>query len=190
MTPPAAHGFERLYERHWHELRAWLTTRTGSREEAEDIAQAAFLNAYRAYVRGDRPDKPRAWLYRIAENVRRRRFRGRIDGLIITVLCDMDWLCLRVDRILIDVGRLRFYIYRAVLDVRLGNDNIHLSLPALLGLQLRFVEGRGLKRVGGDGLAGNRRQGPTGHEFAKGHRADLDHKGNQPDCRHDERRLG
>jgi len=39
------------------------------------VTQAAFADAYRAVLRGARPQSPRAWLLAISENVRRRRFR-------------------------------------------------------------------------------------------------------------------
>jgi len=47
--------------------------------EAEDVTQAAFLNAFRAMRRGDTPEKPRAWLLTIARNVVRRRARLRAE---------------------------------------------------------------------------------------------------------------
>ena len=48
-------------------------------DEAEDVTQAAFLNAFRAMRRGDTPEKPRAWLLTIARNVVRRRARLRAE---------------------------------------------------------------------------------------------------------------
>ena len=47
----------------------------GNPHDAEDVTQAAFADAYRAVLRGARPQSPRAWLLAISENVRRRRFR-------------------------------------------------------------------------------------------------------------------
>jgi len=44
-------------------------------EDAEDVTQTTFLNAYRAYGRGERPRNARAWLIAIAHNVCRQRFR-------------------------------------------------------------------------------------------------------------------
>ena len=57
-----------------HVYRAALRA-LGNSEDAEDVTQAAFVDAYRAVLRGTRPQAPRAWLLTIAENVRRRRFR-------------------------------------------------------------------------------------------------------------------
>ncbi len=47
----------------------------GNAEDAEDVAQTTFLNAYRALKRGERVRNPRAWLLAIAHNVCRQRFR-------------------------------------------------------------------------------------------------------------------
>ncbi|HEX2434347.1 MAG TPA: sigma-70 family RNA polymerase sigma factor, partial [Gaiellaceae bacterium] len=42
----------------------------------EDATQATFLSAYRAFLRGDEPRKPRNWLLKIAHNECRQRFRA------------------------------------------------------------------------------------------------------------------
>ena len=71
----AERSFEQLYRGHRsHVYRAALRA-LGNSEDAEDVTQAAFVDAYRAVLRGTRPQAPRAWLLTIAENVRRRRFR-------------------------------------------------------------------------------------------------------------------
>jgi RNA polymerase sigma factor (sigma-70 family) len=43
--------------------------------DAEEVTQTAFLEAYRALQRGDEPRHPRPWMYEIARNTARRRFR-------------------------------------------------------------------------------------------------------------------
>jgi RNA polymerase sigma-70 factor (ECF subfamily) len=43
--------------------------------DAEDVTQTTFMNAYRAFMRGERPAKPHNWLIAIAHNVCRQRFR-------------------------------------------------------------------------------------------------------------------
>jgi len=61
--------FERLIEMYAVELLGYLRRLTGSREDAEDCIQEAFLRAYRAFP-SLRPDSnPRAWLYTIASRV-------------------------------------------------------------------------------------------------------------------------
>jgi RNA polymerase sigma-70 factor (ECF subfamily) len=67
-------------------------------EEAEDVTQIAFLNAYRAISRGEEPEKPRAWLVTIARNVVRRRYRALarrpqevgLDPEIAAAVTDVD----------------------------------------------------------------------------------------------------
>lgn len=71
----ADRSFERLYELHRvHVFRAALRA-LGNVHDAEDVTQTAFVDAYRALLRGSQPESPRAWLLAIAENVRHRRFR-------------------------------------------------------------------------------------------------------------------
>ena len=67
-------AFERLYQRHRNDVYRAALRRTHDHFEAEDVTQSAFLDAYRAALRGAEPELPRAWLLAIAENVRRRRF--------------------------------------------------------------------------------------------------------------------
>ena len=67
--------FERLYAGHRGEVFRAALRELGNVHDAEDVTQAAFIDAYRAVLRGSRPEAPRAWLLAIAENVRRRRFR-------------------------------------------------------------------------------------------------------------------
>lgn len=70
-------AFERLYRRHRRDVYRFVLRDVRNPEEAEDVTQTAFLNAYRALQQGDHPEKPRAWLLTIAQNVSRRRFRAR-----------------------------------------------------------------------------------------------------------------
>src|ERR671914_726174 len=69
--------FERLYRRHRGDVYRFVLRDLRNPDDAEDVTQAAFLNAYRALQRGSEPEKPRAWLFTIAQNVTRRRFRSR-----------------------------------------------------------------------------------------------------------------
>jgi RNA polymerase sigma-70 factor (ECF subfamily) len=73
----ADRSFERLYRTHRRDVYNFVLHDVRNPDEAEDVTQAAFLNAYRALRRGRPPEKPRAWLLTIAQNVSRRRFRRR-----------------------------------------------------------------------------------------------------------------
>jgi RNA polymerase sigma-70 factor (ECF subfamily) len=68
-------AFERLYERHVTDVFRYAYALLGERSDAEDVTQTTFLNAYRAYRRGERVERPRNWLLAIAHNVCRQRFR-------------------------------------------------------------------------------------------------------------------
>src|SRR5918998_3251791 len=68
-------AFERLYQRHVGDVYRYALVVLRSPEDAEDVTQTTFLNAYRAYKRGERPQKPLNWLMTIAHNVCRQRFR-------------------------------------------------------------------------------------------------------------------
>ena len=70
--------FERLYAGHRGDVFRAALRELGNVHDAEDVTQAAFIDAYRAVLRGSRPEAPRAWLLAIAENVRRRRFRAAL----------------------------------------------------------------------------------------------------------------
>ncbi|HEX2045386.1 MAG TPA: sigma-70 family RNA polymerase sigma factor [Gaiellaceae bacterium] len=70
-------AFERLYRRHRGDVYRSVLRDVRNPADAEDVTQTAFLNAYRALRRGSEPDRPRAWLLTIAQNVTRRSFRAR-----------------------------------------------------------------------------------------------------------------
>ena len=68
-------AFERLYTRHVEGVFRYSVAMLGDQADAEDVTQTTFLNAYRAFKSGTRPDHPHAWLIAIAHNVCRQRFR-------------------------------------------------------------------------------------------------------------------
>jgi RNA polymerase sigma factor (sigma-70 family) len=68
-------SFERLYRRHRRDVYGAVLRDVRDPDEAEDVTQIAFMNAFRAIRRGEEPDKPRAWLVTIARNVVRRRYQ-------------------------------------------------------------------------------------------------------------------
>ncbi len=71
-------AFERLYRRHARDVYRFVLAVVRNPHEAEDVTQTAFLNAYRAYKRGDRPERPQSWLIAIAHNAIRSRHRWTI----------------------------------------------------------------------------------------------------------------
>src|SRR3954453_5537133 len=80
MTPLLARqrpdrAFERLYEKHAGDVYRYALVVLRNRADAEDVTQTTFMNAYRAFERGERPRAAQNWLIAIAHNVCRQRFR-------------------------------------------------------------------------------------------------------------------
>lgn len=81
MTPLLAEqlradrSFERMYQKHVGDVYRYALALLRHPADAEDVAQTTFLNAYRAYQRGERPRNAQNWLITIAHNVCRQRFR-------------------------------------------------------------------------------------------------------------------
>jgi RNA polymerase sigma factor (sigma-70 family) len=81
MAPVLAHrqrsdrAFEKLYQRHVGDVYRYALVVLRNAADAEDVTQTTFLNAYRAYARGEQPRTPQNWLIAIAHNVCRQRFR-------------------------------------------------------------------------------------------------------------------
>src|SRR5207302_11484254 len=71
----ADRGFERLYRRHVRDVYHYALAVLRNPSDAEDVTQTTFLNAFRAYGRGERPKAAQNWLIAIAHNVCRQRFR-------------------------------------------------------------------------------------------------------------------
>ena len=69
-------AFERLYRRHVADVYRYSLAVLRNPSDAEDVTQTTFLNAYRAFARGERPDAAQNWLIKIAHNVCRQRFRN------------------------------------------------------------------------------------------------------------------
>jgi RNA polymerase sigma-70 factor (ECF subfamily) len=74
-------SFDRVVREHQHQLYAFALRQTGSPRDAEEIAQDAFVRAYRALARYSseqiRTLALRAWLYQITLNVVRNHRRGK-----------------------------------------------------------------------------------------------------------------
>src|ERR671937_1722884 len=71
----ADRAFEKLYQRHVGDVYRYALVVMRNPDDAEDVTQTTFMNAYRAFRRGERPRTPQNWLITIAHNVCRQRFR-------------------------------------------------------------------------------------------------------------------
>jgi RNA polymerase sigma-70 factor (ECF subfamily) len=67
--------FEALFHAYQQPITAYLSHLLGDAERAEELAQEAFLRAYRAMVKGIEVEQHKAWLYRIATNAARDDWR-------------------------------------------------------------------------------------------------------------------
>src|SRR2546425_1281368 len=75
QRPRPGRGFERLYRRYVGDVYRYSLAVMRNEADAEDVTQTTFMNALRAFQRGERPEKPQNWLIAIAHNVCRQRFR-------------------------------------------------------------------------------------------------------------------
>jgi RNA polymerase sigma factor (sigma-70 family) len=67
-------AFELLYRRYVKDVYHYALALLRNPADAEDVTQTTFLNAYRAYKRGEEIRKPQNWLIKIAHNVARSRY--------------------------------------------------------------------------------------------------------------------
>jgi len=68
-------AFEGFYREYVAEVYQYALAVLGNSADAEDVTQQTFLNAYRAFQRGERPKKAHNWLIKIAHNICRMRWR-------------------------------------------------------------------------------------------------------------------
>ena len=87
MTPMLAQrrrtdrAFERVYRQHVRHVYGYALAVLRSPEDAEDVTQATFLNAYRAFEQGERLGSPDNWLISIAHKLcdQRARQEARLE---------------------------------------------------------------------------------------------------------------
>jgi RNA polymerase sigma-70 factor, ECF subfamily len=73
----ASRFVEELFARHQSEIYAYLLRMVRDAELAADLAQDAFVKAYRNYDTLEKPENARAWLYQIAHRVALDELRRR-----------------------------------------------------------------------------------------------------------------
>lgn len=86
-------SFERIVEQTKDRLFAYLMQLVGNEQDAEDLAQEAFIKAYRHLHTFDGRARFSTWLYTIAKNsafthLRRRRVYQPIEGLEEVLACE------------------------------------------------------------------------------------------------------
>jgi RNA polymerase sigma factor (sigma-70 family) len=82
QRPRADRAFERVYRQNVRHVYGYALAVLHSPEDAEDVTQATFLNAYRAYERGEFPRSPDNWLISIAHGLCDQRARqARLEAV-------------------------------------------------------------------------------------------------------------
>jgi RNA polymerase sigma-70 factor, ECF subfamily len=80
VVPLVERDFEAFFRQHHAPLVQALTAACGSREEAADAVQEAFVRAHQRWARISRYDDPAAWVRRVAINRTRDAFRRAERG--------------------------------------------------------------------------------------------------------------
>ncbi len=139
-------AFERLYRRHVGDVYRYALAVLRNPSDAEDVTQTTFLNAYRAFRRGERPDAAQNWLIKIAHNVCRQRFRTSArrphevafdDDLTPAIVQDQEGPSAQDIRR--GLGQLAFN-QRAALVARELEGRSYAEIGEILGLSVAAVE--------------------------------------------------
>src|SRR5213083_862618 len=185
QRPRSDRGFERLYRRHVGDVYRYALAVMRNEADAEDVTQTTFMNALRAFQRGERPQKPQNWLIAIAHNVCRQRFRQSarrptevaFDDDIGTQLVEPDEDAPTGEDIRRALGHLAFN-QRAALVMRELEGRSYAEIAEILDLSPSAVEtlisrqldGR-LARRGKGALRAHLRECPQCALFARRQRA-------------------
>ncbi|HEX6699953.1 MAG TPA: sigma-70 family RNA polymerase sigma factor, partial [Gaiellaceae bacterium] len=145
QRPRVDRSFERLYRRHVADVYHYALAVLRNPTDAEDVTQTTFLNAYRAYQRGERPQAAQNWLIAIAHNVCRQRFRQStrrpqevaFDEDVADAIVDDD--APSAQDIRRALGHLAFN-QRAALVMRELEGRTYSEIGEILGLSVSAVE--------------------------------------------------
>ncbi len=139
-------AFEQLYRRYVKDVYHYALALLRNPADAEDVTQTTFLNAYRAFQRGEEILKPKNWLIKIAHNVARSRY-ARISRRVKEVPLEehVDQLAIpeeekpNVEGVLRALGRLPFN-QRAALVMRELEGRSYTEIADTLGVSVAAVE--------------------------------------------------
>src|SRR5947208_4727868 len=139
-------AFENLYRHYVKDVYHYALALLRDPADAEDVTQTTFLNAYRAWQRGEEIEKPRNWLIKIAHNVARTRF-ARSSRRVKEVPLDdhLEQLAVpeeerpNVEGVLRALGRLPFN-QRAALVMRELEGRTYAEIADALDVSVAAVE--------------------------------------------------
>jgi len=139
-------AFEALYRRYVGDVFHYALALLRNPADAEDVTQTTFMNAYRAYRRGDQIEKPQNWLIKIAHNVARTRYaRSSRRGKEVPLEDHVEQLAVPEDErpnlegVLRALGRLPFN-QRAALVMRELEGRSYAEIADTLGVSNAAVE--------------------------------------------------
>src|SRR5436853_3285232 len=139
-------AFELLYRSYVKDVYHYALALLRNPADAEDVTQTTFMNAYRAFSRGDHIEKPQNWLIKIAHNVARTRY-ARASRRVTEVPLDdhLDQLAVpeserpNVEGVLRALGRLPFN-QRAALIMRELEGRSYGEIAETLNVSVAAVE--------------------------------------------------
>jgi RNA polymerase sigma factor (sigma-70 family) len=139
-------AFETLYRRYVKDVYHYALALLHNPADAEDLTQTTFMNAYRAYKRGDVIHKPQNWLIKIAHNVARTRYARASRRVKEVPLEDhVDQLALpeqdrpNVEGVLRALDRLPFN-QRAAIVMRELEGRTYAEIADTIGVSVSAVE--------------------------------------------------
>jgi RNA polymerase sigma factor (sigma-70 family) len=139
-------AFEQLYRQYVKDVYHYALALLRNPADAEDVTQTTFMNAYRAFKRGEEILKPQNWLIKIAHNVARSRY-SRMSRRVKEVPLDdhVEHLASaendrpNVEGVLRALGRLPFN-QRAALIMRELEGRSYAEIADTLGVSVAAVE--------------------------------------------------
>jgi RNA polymerase sigma factor (sigma-70 family) len=139
-------AFEKLYRLYVKDVYHYALALLRNPADAEDVTQTTFLNAYRAFKRGEEILKPQNWLIKIAHNVARSRYARSSRRVKEVPLEDhIEQLALpdeerpNVEGVLRALGHLPFN-QRAALVMRELEGRSYAEIGDTLGVSVAAVE--------------------------------------------------
>jgi RNA polymerase sigma factor (sigma-70 family) len=139
-------AFENLYRQYVRDVYHYALALLRNPADAEDVTQTTFLNAYRAFTRGDEIRKPQNWLIKIAHNVARSTYARASRRVKEVPLEDhLEYLALPepdrpdIEAVLRALGRLPFN-QRAALAMRELDGYSYAEIADTLGVSVSAVE--------------------------------------------------
>jgi RNA polymerase sigma factor (sigma-70 family) len=138
-------AFETLYRRYVKDVYHYALALLRNPADAEDVTQTTFLNAYRAFRRGDEILKPQNWLIKITHNVARTRYARARRVKEVPLEDHLEHLAIPdeekpdVESVLRALGRLPFN-QRAAIVMRELEGRSYAEIADTLGVSVSAVE--------------------------------------------------